>query len=473
MQPEKSVWILWDSSQIWGLMAWRALRALNLPCRLVKAQEIADGAFLGKGAAHSATDISPPKLLLVPGGSARRKADALGAKGQAELRAWITRGGNYLGFCGGAGLALSAPDNVCAASALSAQSQESNKAFLGICPWTRAEYPKRQEHFVSGHLLAHLYSGFAHSWVKSGGNSQKALLPVWWPGRFAPQNGKSAQPDVLADYAAPGPDLWLGDLRFSEPGPERNNARAGKSEQDLYADSKLDFLHNQPLVLAGRYGQGAYLLSYAHLETPESGDANQWLAQILAHFTGREIQPLVLPPWDLAQQLARRNFCEEIFYGEQNFIEQKASLEQSLEKLVGLFCHAEELGLFFRRNSWLWGWQSGLPGAACNNLNAVLAELCILSPTTQSKIFWRRRGKCFCTQLALFLQEARAYLDACAKVRECCSRLCPATQGNQDVSLPPTLLKEAQRLFGHPMRGGGLIGEIFEIAEELIFLSAT
>ena len=63
-------------------MAWRAVRALGLPCRLVKGQEIAEGAYLGKpggmprqsGQRQGKSGVS---LLLVPGGNARLKAAAL------------------------------------------------------------------------------------------------------------------------------------------------------------------------------------------------------------------------------------------------------------------------------------------------------------------------------------------------------------------------------------------------------------
>ena len=80
MQPAQPIHILWDASHIWGLMAWRALRALGLSCRLVKGQEIAEGALLGKpGSRRDAGRAAPPPLLVVPGGNARLKALALGA----------------------------------------------------------------------------------------------------------------------------------------------------------------------------------------------------------------------------------------------------------------------------------------------------------------------------------------------------------------------------------------------------------
>ena len=72
MQPAQPIYMLWDASHIWGLMAWRALRALGLSCRLVKGQEIAEGALLGKpGSCRAYENAVPPPLLVVPGGNAR------------------------------------------------------------------------------------------------------------------------------------------------------------------------------------------------------------------------------------------------------------------------------------------------------------------------------------------------------------------------------------------------------------------
>ena len=146
MSAALPICILWDASHIWGLMAWRAVRALGLPCRLVKGKEIAEGAYLGKpgksapcGAASANGENTA--LLLVPGGNARLKAAALGDAGRETVRSWVAAGGNYLGFCGGAGLALTHP----------------NLAHgLHLCPWSRAAYPERLYHLISGHVRAHV-----------------------------------------------------------------------------------------------------------------------------------------------------------------------------------------------------------------------------------------------------------------------------------------------------------------------------
>ena len=185
--------ILWDSAHIWGLMAWRAVRVLGLPCRLVKGQEIAEGAFLRKPGPGEAA------LLLVPGGNARLKAQALGPDGLETVRRWVAQGGRYLGFCGGAGLALR---------------HENAAAGLNLCPWMRAAYPQRLHHLISGHVRVRLRADDPRVPPElTAGQAADAALPVWWPGRFAPEAGEDVR--VLAAYDAPGEDFWLADLPYA------------------------------------------------------------------------------------------------------------------------------------------------------------------------------------------------------------------------------------------------------------------
>ena len=80
-------------------MVWRALCALGLPCRLVKGQDIANGALFRKPCPQGRpAGRAPAPLLLVPGGNARLKARALGEKGRQAVRDYLAEGGRYLGF---------------------------------------------------------------------------------------------------------------------------------------------------------------------------------------------------------------------------------------------------------------------------------------------------------------------------------------------------------------------------------------
>ena len=85
--------ILWDASHIWGYLLLHAVKATGIPFRVLKGLDIAHSGLTGK-------------MLIVPGGSARRKFEALGAQGTEAIHRFVKEGGHYMGFCGGAGLAL-------------------------------------------------------------------------------------------------------------------------------------------------------------------------------------------------------------------------------------------------------------------------------------------------------------------------------------------------------------------------------
>ena len=84
---------LWDESLLWGLMAYKALKSRNLPFNIIRSADIKN------------RQLKNYKMLFVPGGWASNKLKALGKKGITEIKRFVRGGGNYLGLCGGAGLA--------------------------------------------------------------------------------------------------------------------------------------------------------------------------------------------------------------------------------------------------------------------------------------------------------------------------------------------------------------------------------
>lgn len=119
-----SIYILWDDSHIWGLLVKRALEAWNIDHKLVRGHQIAQGLLSSK----------PPAALIVPGGWAKGKALHLGGPGILEIQKYVGEGGNYLGFCGGAGLGLSGTGG------------------LNLSCWQRKGFENRLHHFLSGHI---------------------------------------------------------------------------------------------------------------------------------------------------------------------------------------------------------------------------------------------------------------------------------------------------------------------------------
>ncbi|MBO4300322.1 MAG: hypothetical protein J5861_01835 [Desulfovibrio sp.] len=431
MSDGQSVCILWDASHIWGLMAWRAVRALGLHCRLVKGQDIAEGGILGKSTKSARNEAA---LLLVPGGNARHKAQALGADGREAVRRWLAAGNFYLGFCGGAGLALTHPNA---------------EDGLNICPWSRAPYPQRLYHLISGHVRARVTEGLTFSPEPLSCQSSDGLyaLPVWWPGQFAPQEVTDVQ--ILAVGQCPDRDFWLADLPLSKlPG----NAIA--HWQSLYGiNVSADFLEGRPLVISGSYGLGRYVLSYSHLETPNSPDANAWLARLLSRMACLDPGERVVPLWQLRHPNNAWPRCRE-----------RLPLQDALRHMRDLLDLAVEHHLFFARTHWLWGWRTSMPGAGCNNLHAALCTALELEPTPAALTWWRSVCGRFAALEHIFAAGAEDHVLACRLAES----LSPTLPGAVDRRW---LEHQRASLFGHPMYGGGILEELLGMIEEVIYLA--
>lgn len=419
--------ILWDESHIWGLLAWRAAESMGLPYRLVRAQEIADGLL----------SRNPPALLLVPGGTARLKADALGDAGMRAVRGYVAGGGRYLGFCGGAGLGLTGEHG------------------LGLCPWSRAAFTDRMQHFVSGHVHATVSAGHP---LTPAGLAAEPALPVWWPGRFAPEDGHDVE--ILARYTEPGGDFWVADLPLDTLPPG-----TFAEWEDLYGIRlRPTFLAGQPCILHGACGKGSYTLSYTHLETPESPQANLWLAHLVERLTDgptasggpsgpggpgglRAATPLV-PAWKLDALPARWH-------------------DGGLLRARALFDDIVTIGinhcLFFRRNSWLIGWRAGIPGANLNNLHAAVCTAVSTPPTPAAEAYWNERKEDFLHRLALFHKGVTGYLLA-ERLAMTLSKTFPETVSRH------SLKEQRAALFGPPMASGGLYAELLDVLDQLVFL---
>ena len=403
--------ILWDEAHLWGYLARHAVEAAGLPHRLLKGSKIAQGGLSGK-------------VLLVPGGSGRVKARGLGQAGLEAVRLHVERGGHYLGFCGGAGLALSGG--------------------LGLCPWGRATIgDDRWQHRVSGQVEC---SVAAHPLVPEG--MTQALLPVWWPGRFEEGAGDV---EVLARYRAPGPDLYVEDMALALLPPE-----VLAEWRAVYGvDLRPTLLDNQPCVATGTRGRGSWLISYSHLETPPAEQdgssgadgANRWFLHILEQWTGESLAGVKIPAWRPDDLPVRW---------------EDADLLKARADLADLINQAAALGLLFRRASWLMGWKPGVPGGQINNLRAALGAAVALEPTHARVARWRELLPEFRPGFARFRQAARSWLLA--------RRLADTLDDSLPGMLPKALLIDQKNmLFGSPMSGGGLCGRLLDILESLLF----
>ncbi len=435
-----AVYLLWDESFLWGLLAWRALAAFGVPYQLVRGQDIAQGLLLSK----------PPALLVAPGGVARRKAALLGPEGMASIRDYIASGGAYLGFCGGSGLGLT------------------GRHGLGLCPWTRAAMTDRMLHLVSGHVRVTLGHGeclkttpeaadecgcapFADlippSFLEITKPEDAPLLPVWWPARFAAE--PSNHVGVLASYAEPGEDFWIADLPLSHL---PHGAFAGW-EEAYGVRLRPDFMREQPCMAAGRFGHGRYVLSYAHLETPASPHANLWLAHLLTVLAGCEVQTTRTPPWNLSS--AGPGEPPPVAWDHPLL----GKAEITLRELLNL---GRDHFLLFDRNDWLLGWRAGIPGAHLNHLWALVCTARSLPATPAAAKALDAAAPRFDAALDAFREQATHYLMA-ERLSMTLARAFP------DAVSAEALKRRRSALFGEAMEYGGLYGELLTAMDEVMW----
>ncbi len=408
--------VLWDDSHLWGYLLLNALESAGLPFCLLKAQDINQS-------------LTGCKLLLTPGGAARQKALSLGRAGKKAVLNFVANGGFYVGFCGGAGLALSGWEGA-----------------LGLCPWGRAslhvangeknaaeKQAEHLQHLLSGHVWLNRTRHDGSARLNGGGKAESLLAPVWWPSRFEEDTAGDVR--VLARYQSAGPDFFVADIPYASL-PEGTLT----DWENLFGVRLVpSFFDAKPCVIEGDYGKGHYLLSYSHLETPASPAANAWLWEILG---AGNLPPL--PLWDP---------------GKAETIWDAPELNWAQEKLDTLLNLGLESGLFFPRASWLLGWKTGVPGPAFNGLRLALAYARGHVPSPQKRAAWEKNKVEFTQKATLFFEGATSWLLA--------RRLVDAVADPAFLS-PKLLDGQKQSLFGAPMQSGGLVHALQMILEEFV-----
>lgn len=393
--------LLWDESHLWGILLWRALTGMGQTPRLLSAENIRRGAL----------QDAPPDILLVPGGWARFKAMALSGGGRENIRRYVLDGGGYFGICGGAGLALAS---------------QGRTPLLDLCSWSRRPARERLPNF-SGHMCCRVREAEAES---------EALLPVWWPSQFAPA---PEQPlEILASYEAPGPDFWSADLSWSAV-----NAEEAPEWEAIYGIN-LDprRLRGEPCVVRGTYGRGWFILSYAHLESPASYQANNLLARLLG------VPQAPVPDWSLDRSPALWNDPR------------LAAMQDALEDLI-LF--GQNHFLFVWRTPWLLGWRRGVPGSPVNFLLALVWQARHTPLTKQAHRHWEKHGDACARMCAEFCCKVRTYL-----VME--RRILALAPSSPESSASDALQGARVELFGQFPGYGGIYGELLRPLDKLLWL---
>ena len=328
----KAVAFFWDESFLWGLMAYNALKAVGLPFELIRSDDIKNGR------------LKDYRMLFVPGGWASNKMKTLGEEGISEIKNFVNSGGNYLGFCGGAGLATL--DGIGLLNIKRMPTKQRVPSFSG-----------RIHLNINGHPIWN--SSLHHSITPS------AIFHAWWPSQFLIDD-KTIK--ILATYGDALPDSFSSDLNVGDV-----EANGGWSElEDIY---KINLdptrLKNEPAVVEDSYGKGKVILSLIHFDTPDDENG----ARVLKN---------------LWQYLAER--CSSTTVRQCNIknLQSSACSLQSINEIESLVADMINLGtrnfLWFWRNPMLLQWRRGVRGLEYCTLYAMIKEIAEIIKKQKSEV---------------------------------------------------------------------------------------
>ena len=219
---------LWDESFLWGLTAFEALRSAGLPFDLIRSEDI------------RAKKLNSYAMIFVPGGWASNKLKALGEEGIKEIRHFVDNGGNYLGFCGGAGLAT--------------------LNGIGLLNINRILTKNRVPSF-SGRTR---FSLSKHSIWNDLSEGAEPIFHVWWPSQFSVSDSAI---NILATYEDALPDAFSSDLNVGDVLKYHGSWEALEHSYQINLDPSR--LKGQPALVEGRFGKGKVVLSLIHFDTPD------------------------------------------------------------------------------------------------------------------------------------------------------------------------------------------------------------
>jgi hypothetical protein len=269
------------------MMAFNALSDAALPFDLIRSEDIRKGI------------LRDYTMLFVPGGWASNKMKTLGEEGVREIREFVDKGGNYLGFCGGAGLAT--VDGIGLLNVRRIPTRERVPSFSGAIRLR-----------LNRHLL----------WA-SMGHATPSVFNVWWPSQFSTNDQDIS---VLATYDEALPDSFSSDLNVGDVRKILGDWVSLEQSYGINLDPLR--LHDQPAVMEGLCGQGRVLLSLVHFDTPNDAHGAAILKNLWKYLAGtsthREYRPSPLPSFRATKVVDLRNMLNTvqdlISFGERNFL---------------------------------------------------------------------------------------------------------------------------------------------------------
>ncbi len=403
--------LFWEKTFLWGLIAFDTFRKLNIDFDLLSADDIRHGR------------LNDYDVLFVPGGWASDKIQALGEDGAEAIRSFVAGGGSYLGFCGGAGLALS------------------HKSGLGLAMIGRLPSSVRVPSF-SGDIALEPAAPDHPMWRGLPGGG---VFHAWWPGQIAPEEGSGIR--VLARYGEPGADAYVTDL----PVLPQMDWNTWEQRYGINLDPRR--LKGEPAVFETRFGEGKVFMSYPHFETPGDTEGHRVLLNILEYLA--DGKPVAITG-------GKREGGEAAQAG----LEVKAlasaialALKHSVDELVDF---GKQNFLWYERNDWILGWRRGVRGVEYSTLHAMLDRLAVVVPKAVD-LDKRELDKLLCLRdlASSFFPKAH---DLLCLERDA-MRLGPISPLKTDDKQIEAL---REKLFSTSKRCGGLFEEIIDLADEIL-----
>ena len=410
--------LLWDESFLWGVMTRRALTEAGVSFDPVRAADIREGA------------LSRYRMLFVPGGWASGKIAALGAEGAEAIRSFVAAGGNYLGICGGAGMAT--------------------ESGLGLLPVQRRPSSERVPSFSGRIRLSCVGHGMWQS-MKS------PIFCAWWPSQFRIV-GRDVR--LLARYEAPLPDAFGSDIPVAD-----GEIRGWPDLERLYG-ILLDpaRLSGEPAVVEGSFGRGKVVLSLVHFDTPGDKDGSTVLRNLWRWLSGAEAQPR--SEGGGGQHPSRPALSKGV-------LEPMAAIREAVHELIAV---GERNFLWYWRTDLLLQWRRGIRGLEYATLAAVTGEIgrClglpaaprpVCPPNLPESVDFQRleadlgeiRG-----QLIPFVDKAKHLL-----IRERFAM--PGAPLSPLVSEDATIGRLREELFGTAMSHGGDFKRLIDRLDDLLY----
>ena len=407
---------LWDESFLWALLAWKGFNALGVRPEVVTSEDVRRGALSG-------CDI-----LFVPGGWASDKTVALGDEGAEAIRSFVQGGGSYLGFCGGAGLALDVKGGLALTHASRIPTGHRVPSFSG------------EVNLVPGDKGHPIWRGIGSPYTFS----------AWWPGQFHLGDGEGIK--VVATYGNPGRDFCLADLPASDI--EGHDDGWGKWEEAYGINLDPARLVGEPAIIETYYGKGTVFLSYLHLETPGSRKGNRALLNLVEYLSNNARKAKGASKGKAVKaRLTAHPVSDEAF---------KAA-DEMLRTANDFIAFGERNFLWYWRNSWVLQWRRGVRGVEYSMLYGMLKEVAdsLKSKRTSTNPLLSIKLLALREMVLPFLEDAKGLL---MKERFALMNGGMSTIRSNDASVDA--LRE--RLFSGKKRLGGEFKAILDLLDEVV-----